>query len=92
MALRPSTSPSDESGFQRRVVNLKGYGLLGTADSGRLLVFRQEDGWDVRVYAVHLGVELANDDTDFPRFTIEGDHLTDLDMSERFEMRFAEVV
>ena len=76
----------------RPVVDLRGYGLLGTADTGRLLVFREENGPDIRVYNLPVGAELANDDPDFPRFVIENNHLIDLDMEERFEMRFVEVV
>ncbi len=71
---------------RRSRLDVTGYSLLGSADAGRLLVFSSNTSHNVRVYDLSARSELANSDPDFPRFTVEGDHLTDLDMQERFEL------
>lgn len=66
--------------------------LLGTADAGRILIFRDDFSWHIEVFSLPARVDRGNTDHDFPRFTIDAGELADLDLGERYEISFAGVV
>ena len=83
-----STMDHDDSTAQDMI----GYRPIGTAGGDRYLVFGHLWTWKIRVYDQIAGYELpAGDDhlcDQYPRFTIEGDHLIDQDMDDRHPIRF----
>lgn len=55
------------------------YSRIGTSGNGRIIIFQDDYGFDLRVYFIDRGVLLSGAIADEPRFTLEGSELKDLE-------------
>jgi hypothetical protein len=70
------------------MTNLPGYTLMATAQRGAMSVFFSDDSWDIAV--CECGEWLRSDDSDFPRFVVDREEMTDLQTGERYTLTFLE--